>query len=248
MLWARSRLRAKYHMFITAQPNFGFLPKSSIRPAVMYSDTPFLTETALVDAIRMACGIDYVLTLSSPCAGASIFGMHFQAMPARLSFNNESYHLFNWLDENVPVSTENSVVMLKAYPATCIRISGEQRYVFRNVWYLARNYNDLMSYNLIIQGIDQERAKVYFFPRPFTGNLEGPQDFNPPISKLEWAFGAFEMGGFFLIGDEIAYRSIINGGESLLKNYLRGTSISQELEEMDKLKELMIDLVNLNYS
>ena len=201
----------------------------------MSSDHPFLTKRALLDAIRMTCGIDYVLTLSSPLAGAAIHGMHFQAMPKQVQFPGKTFNLFSWLEDYGSDGGGNSVEMLKDYPATCLRISGEYRFVQEKVWYLAENYNKLESYNLIICGIDQEHLRVYFFPRPFSPKWEGPE----AVANFNWSFGAFEMGGFFLIGDKKLFETIATGGKNLLNQYLEEASVHSESEEMNKVQELL---------
>lgn len=239
VLWARRRLRAKFHVFITCKRNFGFSAKKYNMPATMYSDHPYLTKDVLLDAVRMACGIDYVLTLSAPRAGPSVHGMHFQAMPKRLLFKNQHHQiLFSWLDANISPVYKNSTQILKDYPAVCVRISGEQNYVTESTWHLASNYNRLMSYNIIILGINQEKVKVFFFPRPFLPHFEGPKDF----SDIGWSFGGFEMGGFFLVGDERAFKRIIAGGKNILSEYLREVSVSSNSQEMEKFQKLLKEI------
>ena len=205
VLFARRRLRAKYHLFITTQKKFGFTPASNLdrKHATMVSDNPWLTEGALLDAIRMACGVDYVVALSSPEAGASVYGLHFQAMPRFFRHGDESHELFAWLEQFVPTRSGNYTTYLQGYPAVCVTVCGTQKYVQENVWHLAKGYNDLSAYNLIIRGLTQQHAAAYFFPRPFSTEWEGPLS----TAQHNWAFGSFEMGGLFLVPKEEAFQT-----------------------------------------
>ena len=105
-----------------------------------------------------------------------------------------------------------------------------------------------MSYNIIILGINQEKAKVFFFPRQFLPHFEGPKAFNALDSEhgdLRWTFGGFEMGGFFLVGKEEVFKEIIDGGENLLNHYLREVSIGSKSQEMEKFQKILKEIGNL---
>jgi hypothetical protein len=185
--------------------------------------------------------MDYVVTLSTPNAGASVFGLHFQAMPRILEFRDQKYDLFGWLDFFAPTSIDNSLTRLERYPAVCLRARGDEMYVAQIIWHLAEHYNALVSYNLVIRPCTPRVVAAYFFPRPFLPIWEGPRAY---IDE-RWAFGAFEMGGLFLIdcNRQSAFQAVLHGGPNAyeaLAGYLRELTIpaaGAEAEQMTKLVE-----------
>ena len=219
----------------------------------MNSWNPFLQEQALLDAIRFSSGTDYAVTLSTPRGGASLYNFHFLAMPREFSFRCYSTQLYEWLDgySNTWNPQRAGLTLLEGYPAVCVRVLGEHRYVCETVWYLAKHYNSLASYNLIILREDDDHAKVYFFPRPFMPWWEGPRQYAPTAAvdatkrsteHAGWTFGSFEMGGFFVQGDDRIYEELDR--TELLEEYLRQVSISPCSEEMTRLKHLLDRLCN----
>jgi hypothetical protein len=217
VLWPRRRIRARFQVFVTTEPQFGFSqPTDSVPCARMVSDSPFLTHVALLDALRLAQGLDYVVTLSTPNAGASVFGLHFQAMPRMLEFRDRKYDLFGWLDHSVPDGSDNAVTLLDHYPAVCVRVLGDESYVTEIMWHFAHRYNALTSYNLVIRPCPPRMVAAYFFPRPFSPMWEGPE----AGLKERWAFGAFELGGFFLLDNAKAsqFQAVLQGGATGVKH------------------------------
>jgi hypothetical protein len=89
-----------------------------------------------------------------------------------------------------------------------------------------------------IKDIGDPDSSVFFFPRPWRPDWEGPKDYadkDPP-----WSFGAFEMGGFFVQGDEDIYAELTYS--KLCKFLHEEVSIFECHEELHCLMGLLGDL------
>lgn len=231
---ARRRLRSRYHFSLTEAPPVGYSVVAD-RPQ-MQSFHLYLTLESLAAGMKLASALDYVVTLSTPSAGASQRTFHFLAMPRLLCFGECSYALYQWLEERpiIPLLGPGNVVIdLVVYPAFCVRVKGISRHVAPVVWRLAEQYGDLVSFSLVITpGQDIEHSSVFFFPRPFKPDWEGPQKY---IDK-DWSFGAFEMGGFFVQGDKHVYDELTY--ETLCR-FLKKVSIFDLRPELQQITDLL---------
>ena len=108
------------------------------------------------------------------------------------------------------------------------------------VWRLAEQYSDLICFNLVIlPGDDIESSTVFFFPRPFRPEWEGPSEHRGINEGKGWSFGAFEMGGFFVLGDESVYAGLTDEAAC---RYLKQVSIFERPQELQRIRDLFAGL------
>jgi hypothetical protein len=237
LCWARRRVRARHHCFLIPAPAPGFVATPA--GPRMQSWQIYLTRPALDAAIRFSDTMEYIVTLNTPRAGASQRALHFQVMPQLFGFGGEKHSLYQSLGQ-LPVIealTSPCTVNLVRYPAFCLHISGDSHHVARLVWRLAEEYAALQSLNLVIApGSGNERSSVFVFPRPWKPAFDGPHRYRDLESGRGWAFGAFEMGGFFPTGDEEVYKSLTY---ETISQYLREVSIFALQAEKTRLSEIL---------
>ncbi|MGH9752864.1 MAG: hypothetical protein ACREA2_08765 [Blastocatellia bacterium] len=263
---ARQRLRSRYHCSLTVAPSPGFVASPSV-PS-MLSWELYLTPKSLVAGMRFASALDYAVTLSTPRSGASERGFHFLAMPRLLRFGGRSSPLYNGLENGSAINLRSSAhctIDLIVYPAFCVHVHGIHRDVASVVWRLAHDYNSLVSFNLVViappgqAGLPEtsdepkgptakrahvEHSSVYFFPRPWRPDWEGPkaregQDWSATRAFEDWSFGAFEMGGFFVQGDKNIYEAVTHED---LCDFLSEVSIFRYPDELDRITSVLVDL------
>jgi len=206
-IFSRRRLRAPYHVTLWS------IDDPYIQPGKQFSEWRWcISPQNLEDAIEFACHTHFVVTLSTVKSGASEpLGMHFQAVPKVIEWNGAEYELFSSLLRSQSKSDDFGrqkrsalQISILEYPAFVVKIAGQKRDVCEKALALCLGYDFLRTFNLIIARLGKEQdgreVALYWFPRRFDGQVV-PRKYE----QYRWAFGAFEMAGVFLTGNEEIY-------------------------------------------
>lgn len=203
-VYSRRRIRTPYHVYLTGSD----VPQPP-QPEELGQWHWAITPQGLKDALEFASSTDFFLTFSTIKSGTSeALNMHFQGIPRIVKWNGEEYKPFDTLlksSESLVESVGGTTVSVLDYFTTVLRIVGKKQDVCKVVLPLCLGYDALRSFNLIASSVagDKERVMVYFFPRRLDG-------YNMPsrYAHDNWTFGSFEMGGFFLVGNQKTYGNV----------------------------------------